>query len=82
MSRKYRSVWTDFEQFRRECSGWKSENVSDRVARHDGDRLVMDLDALHGYNNLMCSRLMSPHSHLVERVRSEIIDKHFAQLKW
>jgi hypothetical protein len=81
LSRKYSSIWIDLQKLRDEYHAWKNEDVPAKFIRHkDGDRSV-NIDAIKGYNDSMRIKLMSLHSRLVERIKSEIIDKHFTQLK-
>jgi len=81
LRKRYPSIWTNLQNLRQECSGWKNENVSERFTEYVNGVPTIHIDLVRWYKESTCSRLAELHRQLAEQIKSEILDKDHTRLK-
>jgi hypothetical protein len=85
LSRNYRSIWADMQQFRSkydELMTLKAGNVSEELFETiDGSR-TLNLDLLRAREDSLRHQLSAMQRQLTGRLNSEILEKHSTRLKY
>lgn len=85
LSRKYPSIWADMQQFRtkyEELMAIKAGNVPEELYEEIDGRRTLHYDLLLAREDSLRHQLSAMQRQLIQRLNSEILEKHSARLKY